>query len=241
MLIGYARVSTLDQSLDLQTRALNQAGCERIFTETRSGAQKDRPELQAALAFARSGDTVVVWRLDRLARSLRQLIDVVAELKTGGVELKSLTESIDTSTPGGNLIFHVFAALSEFERELIRERTRAGLDAARAVGRVGGRPRALKDDDLAVARALLADKNISTAEVARGLGVSQGTLYRYLPRRTQNSLIELSRVILIRCPVVHSARAVQSALHPKDIVGTTMVTTIRSQKAKFHPSPASNA
>jgi DNA invertase Pin-like site-specific DNA recombinase len=181
MLIGYARVSTIDQSLDLQIRALTQVGCERIFTEKASGTRQVRPELEAALQFARAGDSIIVWRLDRLARSLRQLVDTVADLKARQVELRSLTEQIDTSTAGGNLTFHVFAALSEFERELMSERTRAGLEAARANGRFGGRPRALNDDDLAAARALLADQSISVSEVARRVGVSTGTLYRYLP------------------------------------------------------------
>lgn len=181
MRIGYARVSTIDQSLDLQTNALSDEGCERTFTERASGARTDRPELKAALEFLRPGDTLVVWKLDRLARSLKQLVDTVAELRERRIELCSLTENIDTGTPGGNLILHIFAALAEFERELIRERTRAGLEAARARGRFGGRPRALNASDLAVARAMLRDTTFSVAEVARRLGVSIGTLYRYLP------------------------------------------------------------
>src|SRR6476646_2843800 len=135
MLVGYARVSTLDQKPALQTNALSSAGCERIFTETASGAQRDRPELTAALAYLRSGDTLVVWKLDRLARSMHQLIETVEELQARGIELRSLTESIDTATSGGRLVFHIFGALAEFERALIRERTRAGLEAARLRGK----------------------------------------------------------------------------------------------------------
>lgn len=181
MLIGYARVSTLDQSLDLQVRALTGVGCERIFTEKASGAQKDRPELLAALSFARADDTIAVWKLDRLARSLKQLVDTVGDLKERRIGLRSLTENLDTSTATGNLILHVFAALAEFERALIRERTLAGLEAARAKGRHGGRPRALSDDDVIIARTMLVNPEIPTAEIARRLGVSVGTLYRYFP------------------------------------------------------------
>jgi DNA invertase Pin-like site-specific DNA recombinase len=181
LLIGYARVSTVDQNLDLQTKALTEAGCERIFTERASGAQRDRPELQRVLEFARSGDVLVVWRLDRLARSLKQLIDTAEMLDRRGIHLKSLTESIDTSTPGGKLIFHIFGSLAEFERSLIRERTMAGLQAARAKGRIGGRPRKLTDADVRAAKALLADEDVTVAEVANRLRVSVPTLYRYLP------------------------------------------------------------
>src|SRR5512142_2032540 len=143
MLIGYARVSTMDQTLALQRDALTQAGCERIFTDTASGSRTDRPGLEEALAFARTGDTLVVWRLDRLGRSLRHLIDTVAVLQDRGIGLKSLQEQIDTTTSGGKLVFHVFGALAEFERDLIRERTQAGLLAARARGDRAGAPRRL--------------------------------------------------------------------------------------------------
>ncbi len=143
MLLGYARVSTLEQTLALQQDALTQAGCERTFTDTASGSQDVRPGLTEALDFARPGDTLVVWRLDRLGRSLRHLIDTVALLQERGIGFKSLQEQIDTTTSGGKLVFHVFGALAEFERDLIRERTQAGLLAARARGRLGGRPRAL--------------------------------------------------------------------------------------------------
>src|SRR3712207_2162831 len=141
MMVGYARVSTTDQTLSLQQDALMRAGCERIFSDTMSGAKAERPGLVQALRFMRSGDVLVVWKLDRLGRSLKNLIDVVTELETLGIGFRSITESIDTTTSGGKLIFHIFGALAEFERELIRERTSAGLAAARARGRKGGRPR----------------------------------------------------------------------------------------------------
>lgn len=182
MLIGYARVSTQDQNLDLQIDALKAAGCEKIFIEKASGAQRDRPELQAAIEYARSGDTLVVWKLDRLARSIKQLIETIEGLGGRSIGFRSLTEAIDTTTAGGRLIFHIFGALAEFERAIIKERTRAGLDAAKARGRVGGRPSKMSDDDIKVAKALLADENITAAEVAKRLNISVATLYRYLPR-----------------------------------------------------------
>src|SRR5919206_4316257 len=143
--IGYARVSTGEQTLDLQLDALAKAGCGKVYRETASGAKAERPVLEEVLGYLRPGDTLVVWRLDRLGRSLQHLIDVVAALAERGIGFKSLTEQIDTTTPGGKLIFHVFGALAEFERDLIRERTQAGLAAARARGRNGGRP-ALLDE-----------------------------------------------------------------------------------------------
>ena len=157
-------------------------GCERVFTEKASGAQRERPQLQAALDYMRAGDTLVVWKLDRLARSLKQLIETVEELGGRGVGLRSLTEALDTATAGGRLIFHLFASLAEFERGIIRERTMAGLEAARARGRRGGRPPALTDKDLAAAKAMLRDPDITVTEVARRLGVVPSTLYRHLPR-----------------------------------------------------------
>jgi DNA invertase Pin-like site-specific DNA recombinase len=181
MLVGYARVSTLDQNPALQTDALTGAGCERIFTEKASGAQRDRPELKAALDYLRQGDTLVVWKLDRLARSMRQLIETVEEMEQQGIGFRSLTESIDTTTPGGRLVFHIFGALAEFERAVIRERTSAGLVAARARGKKGGRPTRMKARDIAAAKALLADPNISVEEVAARLHVSPATLYRHIP------------------------------------------------------------
>ena len=181
MLIGYARVSTQDQDPALQLDALQKAGCEKIFTEKASGAQRERSQLKAALDYMRSGDTLVVWKLDRLARSLRQLMDTVEDLHRREMGFCSLTESIDTTTSGGKLIFHIFGALAEFERSIIRERTNAGLASARARGRLGGRPAAWDDDDIAAAKAMLRDPNISVEEVAQRLGVSPSTLYRHIP------------------------------------------------------------
>jgi DNA invertase Pin-like site-specific DNA recombinase len=181
MLIGYARVSTQDQNPQLQLDALQAVRCERTFVEKASGAQRDRPQLQAALQYARSGDTLVVWKLDRLARSLKQLIETVELLAGQDIGFRSLTESIDTTTSGGRLIFHIFGALAEFERSIIRERTRAGLEAARARGRKGGRPPALTNRDLAAAKAMLGDPEITVGEIARRLNVAPSTLYRHLP------------------------------------------------------------
>jgi len=185
MLIGYARVSTRDQKQDLQLDALRGAGCERVFEETASGAKRDRPELKAAIDFMRIGDTLVVWKLDRLARSTRQLLETVEFLEQRGIGLKIITQNIDTTSAGGRLIFTVFSAIAEFEREIIGERTRAGLEAARSRGRKGGRPRALSEKDLKQARALLADPEITVEDVARRLGVGSSTLYRYLPAARQ--------------------------------------------------------
>jgi DNA invertase Pin-like site-specific DNA recombinase len=181
MLVGYARVSTQDQDTELQRVALDVAGCERIFRETASGAQRDRPELSAAIDFMREGDTLVVWKLDRLARSIKQLIETVEGLEARGIGFQSLTEKIDTTTSSGKLIFHIFAALAEFERGLIRERTVAGLEAARARGRVGGRPKRLDSAGLATATAMLRHSELTVAQVAKRLGVSPATLYRHLP------------------------------------------------------------
>jgi DNA invertase Pin-like site-specific DNA recombinase len=181
MLIGYARVSTLDQNPALQVDALKAAGCERVFTEKASGAQRDRPMLSAALDHLREGDVLVVWKLDRLARSMRQLLDTVENLAVRKVGFRCLTAAIDTTTPEGRLFFHMIAAMAEFERDMIRERTRAGLDVARAAGRKGGRPPKLSDADLKVARALLSDASISVADIAKRLRVSVATFYKYLP------------------------------------------------------------
>ena len=183
MLIGYARVSTHDQTLALQQDALKQAGCERIFTDTASGAKADRPGLEEAAGFARSGDTLVVWKLDRLGRSLPHLIETISGLQERGIGFKSLTEQIDTTTSGGKLIFHVFAALAEFERDVIRERTQAGLTAARARGRHGGHPRAAALNDIkkvALAQRLYEDKKNSIDDICKTLRVSRSTLYRYV-------------------------------------------------------------
>lgn len=181
MLVGYARVSTRDQNPALQLDALRAAGCERVFEETGSGARADRPQLRAALDFMRPNDTLLIWKLDRLARSTKQLIDTVEALKARDIGFRCLTQELDTTTPGGRLVFTLFSALAEFERDVIRERTRAGLDAARARGRVGGRPPALSDRDLAAARALLRDPALTVDEVAAHLNVAVSTLYRHLP------------------------------------------------------------
>ncbi|MDZ4759654.1 MAG: recombinase family protein [Alphaproteobacteria bacterium] len=181
MNIGYARVSTDDQDTAMQRDALSAAGCERIFAETASGARVDRVELKAAIDFARSGDTIVVWKLDRLARSLAQLIETVERLAERGVGIRSLTETIDSTSAGGKLIFHIFGALAEFERAVIRERTNEGLRAAARRGRFGGRPKSMSQADLAVARTLLADPAIPVADIARRLNISPATLYRHLP------------------------------------------------------------
>src|SRR5438132_1254238 len=181
MQIGYARISTGEQTLDLQLDALQAAGCAKVFTDTASGAKTERTGLSEALSHLRAGDVLVVWRLDRLGRSLRDLIDRLLDLDQRGIGFKSLTESIDTTTPGGKLIFHVFGALAEFERDLIRERTNAGLAAARARGRLGGRPKALGTArQLALATTLFADKKRSIPEICKTLGVSRSTLYRYM-------------------------------------------------------------
>ena len=183
--IGYARVSTGEQTLDLQLDALATAGCAKTFTETASGAKADRPVLAEVLAYLRAGDTLVVWRLDRLGRSLPHLIQTLTHLADRGVGFKSLTERIDTTTPGGKLVFHVLGALAEFERDLTRERTHAGLAAARARGRVGGRPRKLADPkQVALAQALYDGGQSDVATICRTLGVSRATLYRSLGPRT---------------------------------------------------------
>ena len=181
MLIGYARVSTVDQNPQLQTDALTAIKCGRIFEETASGGDDNRIELQLALSYARKDDCIVVWKLDRLARSLGKLIEVVADLEIRGIGFRSITESIDTTTPSGRLIFHVFGALAEFERSIIRERTTAGLAAAKRMGRVGGRPKALTDHDIQAAKAMLRDPRITALEVSNRLSVSLSTLYRHIP------------------------------------------------------------
>jgi len=176
-LLGYARVSTPEQDATLQHDALSAAGCWRTWTDTASGVKTDRPQLAEVLASLRPGDTLVVWRLDRLGRSLPHLIDTVRGLEDRAVGFRSLTEAIDTTTPGGRLVFHIFASLAQFERELIRERTQAGLTAARARGRVGGRKTVLTPAKERQARRMLAE-GATKAEVAGVVGVSVSTLYR---------------------------------------------------------------
>lgn len=178
--IGYARVSTDDQNLDMQRDALTGAGCSVIYQETTSGKGAARPELDQCRKALRSGDTLVVWRLDRLGRSLPDLVQIVAELEQKGVGFESITERIETGSAAGKLVFHVFSALAEFERNLIRERTNAGLAAARARGRAGGRKPKLDEKDVREIRALWRDKSIPVADIARRYGVSRTTLYKHL-------------------------------------------------------------
>jgi len=182
MLIGYARVSTQDQTLDLQTDALKQAGCEKLFTDTMSGANAERPGLQEAMNHLRVGDTLVVWRLDRLGRTLKHLIATITDLSDKGIGFKSLQENMDTTTSGGKLIFHIFGALAEFEREVIKERTNAGLQAARARGRLGGRPKIQELDPkkIALAKKLYDDGNMPVKEICDTLHIGRSTLYRYV-------------------------------------------------------------
>ena len=178
-LIGYARVSTTDQDPTLQEDALHQAGCTRVFVDTASGAAADRPQLEAVLQYLRPGDVLVAWRLDRLGRSLKHLVSLMADLESRGNGFRSLNESIDTTTPTGRLVFHIFAALAEFERELIRERTRAGLKVARARGRKGGRKPKMTPNKVEVARRMYSDQK-SVSEIAETLGVSRASIYRHL-------------------------------------------------------------
>ena len=180
MLIGYARVSTQDQHPELQLDALRSAGCEQTFQEKLTGKSPDRPELVACLRALRKGDTLVVWKLDRLGRSLKHLVEIIHDLEQRGVAFRSLTESIDTGSAGGKLIFHVFGALAEFEHSLIRERTVAGLAAARARGRKGGRKHKLDADDVRKAAAMLRDPLMTKTEVARHFKVSRVTLNKAL-------------------------------------------------------------
>jgi DNA invertase Pin-like site-specific DNA recombinase len=179
--IGYARVSTTDQKLDSQLDALRKSGCNQVFTDIASGAKADRAGLTEALAFLRHGDTLVVWKLDRLGRSLRHLIDAINELHRRKIGFRSLQENVDTTSSAGKLFFHVFGALAEFERELIRERTCAGLSAARARGRRGGRPQLMTDKKIQMAATLLKDGRARLKDVCGTLGVSKATLYRHLP------------------------------------------------------------
>ena len=180
MKIGYARVSTEDQNLDLQIDALTKAGCEMIYKEKISGSTTERPELQNALNYIRTNDILTVWRLDRLGRSLKDLINIVRSLQEKNVNFQCLQEGFDTSTPGGKLVFHIFGALAEFEREIIRERTKAGLVAARSRGRVGGRPTKITPELVAKAKALHKDLYITPKEIASTLSISRSLLYKAL-------------------------------------------------------------
>jgi DNA invertase Pin-like site-specific DNA recombinase len=180
MFIGYARVSTHEQTLNLQKDALHKAGCEQIFTDTISGTKSERKGLTEALGHLREGDTLVVWRLDRLGRSLRHLIDTITSLRERGVGFKSLTENVDTTTSSGKLVFHIFGALAEFEREIIRERTQAGLESARSRGKVGGRPKALTVKEVQMLRNMATDKSLTVSDICKTLGIGRTTFYRYV-------------------------------------------------------------
>ena len=184
MLIGYARVSTQDQNLTLQREALINAGCEKVFEDKVSGTRADRPGLSKTLEMLREGDTLVVWKLDRLGRSVKQVVDMVSELNKQGIQFKSLTDSIDTGTTSGRFFFHVMASLAEMERELTIERTRAGLEVAKKLGRKGGRKPKMTDSKIESAKKLLSS-GVPPKEVAKNLGVSVSTLYRWLPASTQ--------------------------------------------------------
>jgi len=180
MLVGYARVSTQDQSLALQREALTKAGCKKVFDDKISGSRAERPGLTKALEILREGDTLVVWKLDRLGRSVKNLVDLVGELHKQGIQFKSLTDAIDTGTPSGRFFFHVMASLAEMEHELTIERTRAGLEIARKLGRKGGRKRQMTDSKIESAKKLLAN-GVPPRDVAKNLGVSVPTLYRWVP------------------------------------------------------------
>ena len=183
MVYGYARVSTGDQTTNLQQDALEKAGCDRIFTDVASGARAHRPELDHMLDLLREGDTVVVWKLDRLGRSMQNLVDLMTIFDERGVQFRSLTEAIDTSTPGGTLVFNIFGSLAQFERDLIRERTRAGLEAARARGRKGGRPAKLDAKQVREVRRLYASRTVTVDQIAAMMHVGRSTIYRCLGKR----------------------------------------------------------
>ncbi len=186
MLIGYARVSTHEQTLNLQQDALHKAGCSKIFTDTASGAKAERKGLEEALNYVRKGDTLVVWRLDRLGRSLPHLITTMTALEERGIGFKSLTENIDTTTSGGKLVFHIFGALAEFEREIIRERTKAGLKSARSRGRSGGRPKTLTPKEVQMLKNMALDKSLTVSDIRKTLGIGRTTFYRYVKETGEN-------------------------------------------------------
>lgn len=181
IMVGYARVSKRDQNLQLQLDALTKAGCKKVYQEKLSGAKRDRPELLAALEYLREGDVLVVWKLDRLARSISQLIETMDTLEKRGIGLISLTQQIDTTTAMGKLFFRFFAVLSAFERDTLIERTVAGLDSAREQGRVGGRKPKLTEEQINMAKGMLRVEGVRAKDVAKQLGISVATLYRYIP------------------------------------------------------------
>lgn len=178
--VGYVRVSRNEQNPEMQRNELEASGCERIFEERISSRKESRPQLEAALDYCREGDRLVVWKLDRLGRSIKELIELVNSLEERGVEFKSSRESLDTSTPGGKLVFHVFASMAEFERDVIRERTMAGLESARVRGRKGGRKPVMDEKKIALASKLMRDREMPISEVSDAVGVSKATIYRYL-------------------------------------------------------------
>ena len=186
LLIGYGRVSTNEQDLSLQIDALQAAGCEKIYSDKASGTKTERPGLTDAIAFARAGDTLMVWKLDRLGRSVKDLIAQIMALEERGIEFRSLTDGIDTTTATGRFFFHVMAAFAEMERALIIERTNAGLSAARRMGRKGGRRPTMTPEKIKQATRLLATGQITPAEVAKTLGVSKATIYRHIPKAATN-------------------------------------------------------
>ena len=190
MLIGYARVSTLDQNPQLQIDALNEIGCKKIFTEKISGADKKRRQLQEALEYMREGDTLVVWKLSRLARSLTQIINTVKNLEDRQIGLKVLTQNIDTGTPEGRLFFHMNAAFDQFQREIIVENTKAGLKSARNNGRIGGRPTLMTDDKVRTAQSMLKDTENYPfiSDIIKTLGIGRTTFYRHFPPRSIENL-----------------------------------------------------
>lgn len=181
MLIGYCRISTAEQSLNLQTDALEAFGCEKIHQDVASGSKSERDGLNEAIKFLRKGDALVVWKLDRLGRSLRDLINIVNDLEQREISFVSLQENIDTRTINGKLFFHIFGALAEYERGLIRERTKAGLTAARARGRTGGRKPAMSSEEIEQAKAMMSNKNLKVKAICQTLGISRATLYKYAP------------------------------------------------------------
>jgi len=187
MLVGYARISTVDQNFDLQLDALDKVGCEKVFQDTASGSLSNRKILNEALEYLRPGDTLVVWRLDRLGRSLKKLIELTNVMKDRGVGFKSIIESIDTTTPTGQFFFHITGAFAELERNLIRERTQAGLQAARSRGRNGGRPKAIDAKTFEIALQLYNEKNISVGDICKKLGIVKRTFYRHLENYNKNN------------------------------------------------------
>ncbi len=188
MKVGYTRVSTQDQNQDMQLDALKNAGCEKFFSDKASGAKSDRPGLHEALEYLRKGDCLVVWKLDRLGRNLKHLIEIVEDLKSKKIGFTSLQDGFDTTTNGGKFVFQIFGAMAEFERDLIRERTMAGLDAARARGRTGGRKEKLNATQVAALKTMYDSKNHSLGEICSTFGITKPTIYRYLEKSNQASL-----------------------------------------------------